>query len=265
VNGNYQLIVEYGRNKNYKIAISDGENYLVKQVRELAPEKIYSLRNEATCYWLVNFDRNYKSIRSFVPHYFDYDTANHLLILGLINNARNLYEFYLDNLIFDPDIAVTKGKILASLHQIKSSAFKKDNKSTELFKRQIPWIFNIGEESFNNFKVKNESDREVIYLVSNNEPFLKKIKLLKKTWEFSTLIHGDIKWHNFLISGKRPEFQIKLIDWEIADFGDPCWDATIIPDVLGFYRISHGKNANFGESLLGFIYQPVKLFRQTGE
>jgi len=43
-------------------------------------------------------------------------------------------------------------------------------------------------------------------------------------WEVSSLIHGDIKWMNFIVMPNNED--VKLIDWEIADLGDPLWDVA---------------------------------------
>ena len=45
---------------------------------------------------------------------------------------------------------------------------------------------------------------------------------LRAGWAVETLIHGDIKWDNFLV---LPGGGVLLVDWELADFGDPSWDA----------------------------------------
>ena len=54
---------------------------------------------------------------------------------------------------------------------------------------------------------------------------------LMHEWHPQTLIHGDLKADNILVIEKRHqderhknETQIKIIDWEFADIGDPAWD-----------------------------------------
>ena len=47
------------------------------------------------------------------------------------------------------------------------------------------------------------------------------------TWRAETFIHNDVKWDNFLVyarAGSRRLTQMKIIDWELANFGDPAWD-----------------------------------------
>ncbi|NQY04715.1 MAG: phosphotransferase [Flavobacteriaceae bacterium] len=53
---------------------------------------------------------------------------------------------------------------------------------------------------------------------------VKKIDELSEKWEVTSLIHGDIKWMNFIIESQTEN--LKLIDWEIADLGDPLWDVA---------------------------------------
>src|SRR6202008_3942124 len=53
---------------------------------------------------------------------------------------------------------------------------------------------------------------------------------MRERWSSETLIHGDFKWSN-LAAGK-------LLDWELAQWGDPAWDlggamhAAIVEDLL---------------------------------
>jgi hypothetical protein len=58
------------------------------------------------------------------------------------------------------------------------------------------------------------------------------------TWSFDAFTHGDLKFENCVVStdgvadgaadraGADPG--IRIVDWELADFGDPCWDAGCV-------------------------------------
>lgn len=58
----------------------------------------------------------------------------------------------------------------------------------------------------------------------------------------ATLSHNDLKWDNILAhpaDGENEPTQIKLIDWEMAGLGDPCWDVgTVLGEFLAFWALS---------------------------
>jgi thiamine kinase-like enzyme len=51
---------------------------------------------------------------------------------------------------------------------------------------------------------------------------------LRRGWRSDTLIHHDFKWDNCIVSQPpgpgRSTGKPKIVDWEIASRGDPCWD-----------------------------------------
>jgi aminoglycoside phosphotransferase (APT) family kinase protein len=57
--------------------------------------------------------------------------------------------------------------------------------------------------------------------------FPKRLDALQATWRRDTLIHGDMKFENCVVTagnGGGNSVSIKVVDWEIADLGDPRWD-----------------------------------------
>jgi aminoglycoside phosphotransferase (APT) family kinase protein len=53
------------------------------------------------------------------------------------------------------------------------------------------------------------------------------LKRLEASLCQTSLIHGDVKPQNFLVHpGPGSDFGYKLIDWERAALGDPCWDVA---------------------------------------
>ena len=44
-------------------------------------------------------------------------------------------------------------------------------------------------------------------------------------WAPGCLVHGDLKWDNCLVDDAAPATRrLRVIDWELAGFGDPAWD-----------------------------------------
>jgi thiamine kinase-like enzyme len=67
-------------------------------------------------------------------------------------------------------------------------------------------------------------NNSVITEIQKNPALVQKIEATAAQWERYSLIHGDIKWMNFIVT--ENESEVKLIDWEIADLGDPLWDVA---------------------------------------
>ena len=65
---------------------------------------------------------------------------------------------------------------------------------------------------------------------------------MRDGWRADALIHNDIKWDNCLVfssqeSGRRTG--LKIIDWEFAAVGDPCWDVgSMFSNYLSFWLMS---------------------------
>jgi hypothetical protein len=52
---------------------------------------------------------------------------------------------------------------------------------------------------------------------------------LAATWSFDAFTHGDLKFENCVIpAGASGDGEVLIVDWELADYGDPCWDAGCI-------------------------------------
>jgi aminoglycoside phosphotransferase (APT) family kinase protein len=55
-------------------------------------------------------------------------------------------------------------------------------------------------------------------------------------WEASALIHGDLRFDNILVANASSgSTDLKLVDWELCQRGDPAWDVAWI--IAGLVRI----------------------------
>jgi thiamine kinase-like enzyme len=73
----------------------------------------------------------------------------------------------------------------------------------------------------------------LIDLVREHAQLPDSLDRIASSWRFDSFIHGDIKFENCVISPtnsalepnlKEGALLIKLVDWELADFGEPAWD-----------------------------------------
>ncbi len=66
-------------------------------------------------------------------------------------------------------------------------------------------------------------------------------------WRPSTTIHGDIRWENVMVSAAPGVATLRVIDWESAGWGDPCWDVAAA--IACTVRDGLARAANAGDSV----------------
>ena len=85
------------------------------------------------------------------------------------------------------------------------------------------------------------ASRRLAVLIDEIEPLKFQLSLLAGgSWR--CLIHNDLKWDNILVhprEGETEPTEVKLIDWEMAGLGDPCWDVgTVLSEFVAFWALS---------------------------
>jgi hypothetical protein len=73
------------------------------------------------------------------------------------------------------------------------------------------------------------SNIELLRIVQQSEELCTSFERLGGQWRNTSLIHGDLTWANCLVlpgTRSRPLPALKLVDWELARLGDPCWDVA---------------------------------------
>ncbi|WP_128544667.1 phosphotransferase [Larkinella soli] len=253
LDGTYTAHPTSSRNTNFLINRDTGsEGLFVKQVQAWDQEKILTLRSEATCYWLANQEDEYAQLKAFLPRFIEFDQPNHILITGAVPDAISLNDFYLRERQFPPMLAVQQAELLCSFHKDLARSVR-DRPSFRLFRRQPPTVFHWSASGFSTYGgTKSLAEQQMIQLITRNSDYTERMAAVRDQWETSSLIHGDIKPANFLVVGipvvgipvggssiKTGRFDLRLIDWETADIGDPCWDVAAVFQSYLFYWIYH--------------------------
>lgn len=231
VEGKYTAHVADSRNNNFIINrdFPEQSQYFIKQVKALDKEKTDTLRIEATCYWLANNDADYQALKAFLPKYYEYDYLNHILIIENLSDSMSLQDYCTQAQAVSLEIVHQQAEILASYHGALSDRIQQ-SQSIKLFAKAKPWVFTIGSQDFTQWMTTApKSEQQSMQLIMGNQEFLGLIRQLENTWEQKSLVHNDIKLTNFLVNKSVVENQsakVRLIDWELADIGDPCWDVA---------------------------------------
>ncbi len=230
VKDDFSVNMASSRNTGYIVKSEGNTSYFVKQVQMFEGEKIETLRVEANVYWLANNEPEYVELKKFLPQFFNYDPINHILMVEYMAGNIDLQQFYHSNKALPPTIAKQTAEILASYHR---DIFKnaQEGKSMRLFRKTIPSPFLTFGKQLAFMKPRNKVEEEMQNLIFKHENFTDLVDQVKNDWEAKSLIHGDIKPNNFLINTDcldTQNFQLRLIDWEIADMGDPLWDVAAV-------------------------------------
>lgn len=231
VDGNFTVRMSHSRNNSFTVNKEYDNPFFVKQVSTFDADKIGTLHTEATCYWLANHEPAFNLLKSFLPTYHDYDTKNHILVIGFIADAIDLDNFYHRHDQFPLEIAEQQATLLHAIHQNIFEKIK-DSRSAKLFRQGLPSaFFMVGKEHQSWASRQTSAAREMIRLITSDEEYVQLLTDIKAEWEIDGLIHGDIKTSNFMINENCLDskiFELRILDWEIADLGDSMWDVAAL-------------------------------------
>jgi aminoglycoside phosphotransferase (APT) family kinase protein len=115
---------------------------------------------------------------------------------------------------------------LAALHQIPLAAVAPPS-VTPFY--AVPFM--LPRPPFSQLHEYSNGTLRLIRTVQQFPAFTELLDTLRDGWRNDTLIHADIKWDNCLLvapPGSTRKTRLKIIDWELAAPGDPCWDVGAI-------------------------------------
>ncbi|MGH9722802.1 MAG: phosphotransferase [Bryobacteraceae bacterium] len=241
IDGDFLAVDATRRNKNFKIIRRNHPSYFVKQAQNTDPEAPATLHREATCYWLARARPELAALRDLMPEYGGYDPARRTLVLELAPGGETLAEYYRRVRRFPPEISAQMGALVGNYH--KNLVAEIDNPVLRsVFPQRIPWVLSVHETRPEYYPVLSAGNGQLIELVRRYPEFPQALDKLRADWRATSLIHGDMKWENWIVrsaSDGGSDAALKLIDWEMADLGDPAWDAgALLQAYLVFWILS---------------------------
>jgi thiamine kinase-like enzyme len=232
ITGEYSVRSSDSRNLNFIVNKEyTHHQYFVKQIKAKDQEKIDTLATEAACYALSQ-NRSNTTLNTIFPKLFHYDKLHHILITEQVKNVLNIHEYYFQTYDFSNSFVPKKlATILATIHSTHTLKAMEDSSASNkiVFKYATPWVFSITSKPLQYWLSQPVSaEQQAMILILKNQDFCDLINLASQLWTPNALIHNDIKFTNFIGSTNETLKinDIKLIDWELADYGDSSWDVA---------------------------------------
>lgn len=215
--GDFMVLEAGRRNRNFKAFHRDGNGVFIKQVKVADSIENTTLRREAECYELA---QKYPEWSHFIPKFLGHDKRRQCIVLELLPHGENLTEYCLTAGQVSAKIGAALGTAIASFHQVRVDPLSHELSQIS-FPRRVPWILFFHRDN-------NRVSQGVIELgdlIRQNEVVSTNMDRLFQNWRFDDVIHGDMKWDNcVLYQTDDHACCLKIVDWELFDFGDAAWD-----------------------------------------
>lgn len=230
VDGDFLVVSTPRRNQNFKVLRGNSAGFFVKQIQNWDPQTIASMQCEATCYWLARNDPDFAPLASLLPGFYAFDSGRHILVLELLPNGESLTEYHHRLGRFPTEVATQLGNALGTYHRQVGTKMVSAPPNTA-FQKKIPWVLSVHKQSIEMFNPVSAANSQLLNIVRQYPEFQAALDTLRENWKATSLIHGDIKWDNCVIYSQKSgngEERLKIVDWEMADIGDPYWDVGSI-------------------------------------
>ncbi|HWW62308.1 MAG TPA: phosphotransferase [Thermoanaerobaculia bacterium] len=221
VSGDLMVIELIRRHHNFAVMRGKSPGLFVKKIQD-QPMAAQTLQKEAAFYALLDSDPALAPIRALLPKFHAYDPDRHMLVVEMVAGAEDVNALHRQRGAFPVDVAARIGEAIALYHDVARRELA-GKATVAILNRQIPWIlsWHLYRGTVQGLSAANG---QLMQILQSYPEFALWLDHLRNTWRYETLIHGDMKFDNCLVTRDT----IHVVDWEIADFGEAAWDVGSI-------------------------------------
>jgi len=213
------------RNRNYRVSTGTTD-FLVKQARQWNVAGRTTIEREAALCRRAHTDAGFEPLRRLVPPPYSYDPQHSILIFEFLKDRTAVFD---SPHRFAPAVARQVAAAMGGFHREMGREELRHS-----FPGEIPGVLSMHRWDPEVTVERSTAQRELIRLVRRHTGFAEGLDAVRASWTPSTLIHGDWKLENCLISEDLQSLHV--IDWELATWGDPLWDAgTLLQSLWNFW------------------------------
>jgi hypothetical protein len=217
------------RNRNFRVHRGARPGLFVKQPQDWEPHSAETLRREATCYLLARDDADFGALGELLPRFVDYDAGRMILAVELLPADGSLADYHTRHGAFPVEMGERLGVMLGSYHR-HAGGGTRDAGRDAVFPRGVPWILGAVHHNPSHLGPVSGGNQELARILARYPEYGPALDAVRNGWRRDALIHGDLKWENCVVlpshDGGAPA--LRIVDWELADFGDSCWDVGSI-------------------------------------
>jgi len=247
--GDLAIIEATRRNRNLRVERNDGPGYLLKQPDEVGPPGHHTLWREAAFYDLCAQAPELAAVREAIPRLLSFDPAGPLLALQLLDRPANLWEAYsaLPAERFPVAVSRVVGRTLCAVHRTFRPLVAAEDPRLAFLPRDLPWVLRVHKPGPELLSSLSPANYQTLQILQTQEGLSASLDALSRLWRPGTVLHGDVKSDNVLVlapaekgnGGEPPPPEVRLVDWELAQIGDPAWDlAGVLQDFVIFWVFS---------------------------
>lgn len=223
VDGEVMVVEGTRRNANFTVTRKDGVSYFVKCVQPASAGSAETLQREAGYYQWVAAHPGLAGLRELLPRFFLNDPQRGLLVLELFPDAQNITDHHRRIGGYPPEIGRLLGRAVARYHATTTAVLAASDRSA--FRAQTPWVLSL-HDTHSQF---GQAGTQVATILQSYPDYGRALDRLRREWHPNTLIHGDMKFDNcLLVPGRDGAFEVRIVDWELADIGEDTWDAGAV-------------------------------------
>jgi len=223
VDGDFHVADLTRRNHAFQVSFRHRPGYVVQQVKKWRDSNVDTFESEAHWYWLARNHAGFAPLSRFLAKCCGYDSEDQILILEVPPGSEDLGRYHRRIGGFPVEIAQLLGDTLGAFHTaLPASALDELRPG---FDDQIPWVFFAHERADDSFEAISRANLELLKIARKYPGFGEALERLRQGWRRDTLINGDMKLAHCVLKSSS---ELYFIDWEMAAFGDPLWDAAAI-------------------------------------
>jgi hypothetical protein len=230
-----EITLLFGKNFNLRLQFANGQDWLVKQEAVAQSGAAEDFLGEWALQSLLRSWPELAALRAVVPSIELYDQENAILVSRFLTDFASLSDYYCGVEQPDQQVAAEIGHVIGTLHRLTFQQTRyrdflrqiDDSVTDAVVPRSLSAIKRIVPESFG--RVRSDAFGFFRWLQSHTG-VIQAMAALATTWQPCCVLHQDLKFGNWLWCEATQE--IRLIDWEKVNWGDPLTD---LADILAAY------------------------------
>lgn len=218
VDGRLRVIDVSRRNRVFLVVTENERSFVVKTADQAGSAR---MAHEVTMLERLRTADKRGELASRLPALVAYDSAEGVLVLEAPPEAQDLTRQHAHGR-YSRTLAREAGKALALLHAMSPVVLEGTRIASD-----PRWALRIHRPDLDTLRTLSAGSVELIRIVQSSDEICTGLGELLASWQDQSVIHGDVRWDNFLAvrgRGSKRRSRLLLIDWEQAGTGDPGLD-----------------------------------------